>query len=142
MCLVHCAELAGIFRCFHPAHSPRLFHSIPSILFAQSAKLISVTVARSTQQFLELTARSMLAQEYKHDTSHPTSPLVTTSIMQHILDLPMVLHNTLGHCSFPLDTSAFVAELNQETLILTSDGPVLHNDTAQAWVFRGTSTES
>jgi hypothetical protein len=48
MCLVHCAELAGIFRCFHPAHSTRLFHSTPSILYARPSKLIPVTVARST----------------------------------------------------------------------------------------------
>jgi hypothetical protein len=101
MCLVHCAELAGIFWCFHPAHSPRLFHSTPSILFARPSKLIPVTVARSTQQFLELTAHPMLAQEYEQNTSHPTNPVVATSIMQHIQDLPMVLHNTLGHCYSP-----------------------------------------
>jgi hypothetical protein len=108
MCLVHCAELAGIFRCFHPAHPLRLFHSTPSIHFARPSKLIPVTVARSTQQFLELTTRPMLAQEYEQNTSHPTSPLVATPIMQHIQNLPMVLHNTLGHCSFPLDTSVLL----------------------------------
>ena len=132
-CLVHCAELTGIFGCFHPAHSPRLFHSTPSILFAWPSKLIPVTVARSTQQFLELTARPMLAQEYEQNTSHPTSPLVATSKMQHIQKLPMVLHNTLGHCYFPLDTSALVAEFNQDTLILASNGSVLHNDATQTW---------
>ena len=141
-CLVHCAELAGIFQCFHPAHSPWLFHFTPSILFARPSKLIPATVARSTQQFLELTARPMLAQEYEQYTSHPTSPLVATSIMQHIQNLPIVLHNTLGHCCFPLDTSALVAEFNQETLILASDGSVLQNDATQAWVLYGTSTES
>ena len=46
----------------------------------------------------------------------------------------MVLHNTLGHCYFPPDTSALVAEFNQETLILASDGSVLHNDATQVWV--------
>ena len=84
----------------------------------------------------------MLAQEYEQNTSHPTSPLVATSIKQHIQNLPMVLHNTLGHCYFPPDTSALVAEFNQETLILASDGSVLHNDATQAWVLYGTSTES
>ena len=34
------------------------------------------------------------------------------------------------------------AEFNQETLILASDGSVLHNDATQAWVLHGTSTES
>ena len=34
------------------------------------------------------------------------------------------------------------AEFNQETLILASDGSVLHNDATQAWVLYGTSTES
>ena len=53
-----------------------------------------------------------------------------------------MLHNTLGHCYFPLGTSALVAEFNQETLILASDGSVLHNDATQAWVLYGTSTES
>ena len=100
-CLVHCAELAGIFLCFHPAHSPRLFHSTQFILFARPFKLILVTVARSMQQFLELSARPMLAQEYAQNTCHPKSPLVATAIMQHIKNLPMVLHITLGHCSFP-----------------------------------------
>jgi hypothetical protein len=142
VCLVHCAELAGTFQCFHPAHSPQLFHSTPSICFARPSKLIPVTVVRSTQQFLELTACPMLAQEYEQNTSHPTSPLVATSIMQHIQNLPMVLHNTLGHCYFSLDTSALVAEFNQETLILASDGSVLHNDATQAWVLYGTNTES
>ena len=84
-CLVHCAELAGIFQCFHQAHSPQLFHSTPSIIFARPSKLIPATVARSTQQFLELAAHPMLAQEYEQNTSHPTtSPLAATSIMQHI----------------------------------------------------------
>jgi hypothetical protein len=141
-CLVHCAELSGIFWCFHPAHSPRLFHSTPFICFAQPSKLIPVTVARSTQQFLELTTRPMLAQEYEQNTSHPTSPLVATSIMQHIQDLPMALHNTLGQCYFPPDTSALVAELNHETLVLASDGSVLNNDATQAWVLYDTSTAS
>ena len=141
-CLVHCAELAGIFRCFHPAHSTQLFHSTPSTLFAWPSKLIPVTVARSTQQFLELTACPMLAQEYEQNIFHPTSPLVATSMQQHLQNLPMVLHNTLGHCYFPLGTSALVAEFNQETLILASDGSVLRNDATQAWVLYGTSTES
>ena len=141
-CLVHCAELDGIFRCFHPAHSTQLFHSTSSILFALPSKLIPATVARSTQQFLELTTHPMLAQEYEQNTSHPTGPLLATSIMQHIQNLPMVLHNTLGHCYFPLDTLALVADFNQETLILASDGSVLHNDATHAWVLHGTSTES
>ena len=49
----------------------------------------------------------------------------------------MVLHNTLAHCYFPPDTSALVAEFNQKTLILASDGSVLHNDATQAWVLHG-----
>ena len=84
----------------------------------------------------------MLAQEYEQNTSHTTNPVVATSIKQHIQNLPMVLHNTLGHCYFPPDTSALVAEFNQETLILASNGSVLHNDATQAWVLDGTSTES
>ena len=62
--------------------------------------------------------------------------------MQHIQNLPMVLHNTLEHCYFPLDTSALVTEFNQESLILASDGSVLHNDATQAWVLYGTNTAS
>jgi hypothetical protein len=111
-CLVHCTKLAWIFWCFHPVQSTWLFHSTPSIFCAQPSKLIPATVARSTQLFLVLTAHPMLAQEYEQNTSHPTSPLVATSIMQHIQNLPVVLHNTLGHCYFPLDTSALMAEFN------------------------------
>ena len=35
-----------------------------------------------------------------------------------------------------------MAEFNQETLILASDGSVLHKDATQVWVLYGTSTES
>ena len=54
----------------------------------------------------------------------------------------MVLHNTLGHCFSSLGTTALVVEFNGETLILASDGSVLHNDATQAWVLYGTNTES
>ena len=59
----------------------------------------------------------MLAQKYEQNTSHPTNPVVAPSIKQHIQNLPMVLHNTLGHSYFPLDTSALVAEFNQEIFL-------------------------
>ena len=62
--------------------------------------------------------------------------------MQHIQNLPPVLHNTLENCSFPLDTSALAIEFNGETLIWASNGSIVYNDATQAWVLYGTSTES
>jgi hypothetical protein len=110
-CLVHCAELAGIFQCFHHANSPRLFHSTPIILFARPSKLIPVTVARSLQQFLELTSHPMLAQEFEQNTSpykstgdHIDSATYTKS--------PTSASQYTWTLLFPLDTLALVAEFN------------------------------
>ena len=88
--------------------------------------MIPVTVAQVTAQFLELSACPITSHINGH--TNQTSPIgihTASTISQHLQQLPPILHNTIGHCHFPLDTSDLVEEFNSETLVLASDGSVL-----------------
>jgi hypothetical protein len=96
-----------------------------------------------TTQFLELSASPIISHIHGH-TDH-TSAIginIASTISHHLQQLPPILHNTIGHCHFPLDTSDLVEEFNSETLVLASDGSVLLDDATQAWIPYGTHTDT
>ena len=105
--------------------------------------MIPVTVAQVTAQFLELSACPITSHINGHtDQTSPIGIHTASTISQHLQQLPSILCNTIGHCHFPLDTSDLVKELNSDTLVLASDGSVLMDDAAQAWILYGMRTDT
>jgi hypothetical protein len=105
--------------------------------------MIPVTVVHMTAQFLELSACPIPLHIHGHiDNANAIGIHTAFTISQHLQQLPSILHNTIGHCHFPLDTSDLVEEFNSETLVLASDGSVLMGDATQAWILYGTCTDT
>jgi hypothetical protein len=142
--LIYSVEASGMFHCFCQARqSPRIFHSTSDIIFSRPSQMIPVTVAQVTAHFLELSACPIPSHMHGH-TNHTRNSGIhrVPTISQHLQQLPPILHNTIGHCHFPLDTSNLVEGFNSETLVLASDGSVLMDAATQAWILYGTCTDT
>ena len=117
--LIYSVETSGMFHCFRQARqSPRIFHSTSDIIFSRPSKMIPVTVAQVTAQFLELSACPIPSHIHGHTDKTGAIVIHTaTTISEHLQQLPPILRNTIGHCHFPLDTSDLVEELDRKSVV-------------------------
>jgi hypothetical protein len=96
-----------------------------------------------TAQFLEHPAYLIPSLTHGHTDNTSAIGVHTASTISHnVQQLPPMLHNTIGHCHFPLDASTLIEEFNCETLVLARDGSVLMGDATQAWILYGTRTDT
>ena len=94
-------------------------------------------------QFLEHSACPTPLHIHGHtDNTGSIGVHTSSTILNHLQQLPPILHNAIGHCHFPVDTSDLVEEYNSDTLVLASDGSVLMGDDTQAWILYGMCTDT
>jgi hypothetical protein len=68
--------------------------------------MISETLAQVTAQLLELSACPTPLHMHGHtDNTGAIGVHTAFTISQHLQQLQAILHNTIGYCHFPLDSS-------------------------------------
>ena len=143
-CLLHIPEGKSIFRCYLPAHSSRVFHPKGTVTFSHPVTILPVTVAHQIDSLITITARPLHSHGYTHQpycTSLIHRP-ITSSLPHHLGILPQALRSAMRHCFLPTNISNLVAEYNNHTLVIVSNGSVINNDATHAWILYGTHTKT